>query len=329
MIKGKLIIPGESVFDGKYILGHDGINLRFSSDGGLTFATLSIPVYDFSKVRATISGDGRYIRIVGTGGRVSNFDWHAIIGSDNYGETWSDITTQGDVGAIKMSNNAIKMVATLRESSDYAIYQTHLLGYGGWNVAFYGITKTGMTHLAISDDGDYLFAASDIVYATYPTISDTFGQTWYDQVTISSMRSGGVAMSGGGHFRLIVYTPESFNTAFFVSSNQGYSYNQITYPGNRWASDPCVSHNGQYMCFTEAMGDYGVFVSTNYGSTWEKHNYLPDYGQLMFPFSNENIWLLFPYHSNGYYRSENAGGSWTYVATGHKLYCLAINKFNL
>lgn len=330
MIKGKLLIPnGSKPFDGKYILGHDGSNLRFSSDGGLTFATLSIPVNAFYNVRATMSGDGRYIRIVGTGGNVSNFNWHAIIGSDDYGAYWSDISTQGDLGAIKMSNNGIKMVATLRGSYDYSIYQTHNLGYGGWNVASYGVTKNGMTNLAMTDDGDYLFAASDIQYATYPITSETYGQTWVDQVTISSNRCSGVAMSSSGWYRLIVYTPESSSSAFYVSSNQGSSYTQITNPMNTWAADPCVSHSGQYMCFTEAMGDIGVFVSTNYGSTWAKHNFLPDYGQLMFPFSNENIWLLFPYMGSGYYRSENAGSSWTYVATGHNLYCLAINKFNL
>ena len=328
MIKGKLLIPGGSKpFDGKYILGHDGSNLRFSTDGGLTFATLPIYFNNTYDLRAAISGDGRYIRIVGTGRSIASMYWQAVIGSNDYGATWSDISNQDDFGSIRMANDASLMIAVMKGSYSYALYSTNL--GGSWSLTNYGLTKQDMTNLAMSDNGQYVFAASGAVNVTYPTKSDDYGLNWGDQTLISSNRSGGVAMSANGQYRLIVYTPESYTSSFFVSSDYGYSYSMISSPGNTWAADPCVSHSGQYMCFTEAMGDIGVFVSTNYGSTWAKHNFLPAYGQLMFPFSNESIWLLFPYTGNGYYRSENAGSSWTYVATGHNLYCLAINKFNL
>jgi len=320
MIKGRLLIPDSAAFDGKFMIGHDGSNLRFSSDGGLTFEIIH-GLYSPEKVRATINRDGKAVLVSGVPYTPS---YQTIIGYDQNQPNWGIQYIMDNVGSIKMSRDYLIKIITLDEPNSSSLYSHN---NSNWSAASYGVTKNGMVHLALSDDGQYAFTASNLG-TTYPAVSSNVGMSWTDIVSVSSGKCGGVAMSCDGYNMLITYINE-YNSAFFVGWNYGNNWQMVTSPYNLWAVDPCISHYGQYWCFTECMGsNYGIYFSSNGGTSWQKATWLPDFGQLVFPFYDENIWFLFPYNGSGYYRSDNAGNTWTYINLGHNLYYLAANKFN-
>jgi len=206
MIKGRLLIPDSAAFDGKFMIGHDGSNLRFSSDGGLTFEIIH-GLYSPEKVRATINRDGKAVLVSGVPYTPS---YQTIIGYDQNQPNWGIQYIMDNVGSIKMSRDYLIKIITLDEPNSSSLYSHN---NSNWSAASYGVTKNGMVHLALSDDGQYAFTASNLG-TTYPAVSSNVGMSWTDIVSVSSGKCGGVAMSCDGYNMLITYINE-YNSVFF------------------------------------------------------------------------------------------------------------------
>jgi hypothetical protein len=175
--------------------------------------------------------------------------------SDDYGGSWTIISTLDDVKDVAMSNDGKYMVATsvangLFVSTDYGDTWVERASSSAWKTI--GMSGDGMCIVAAETSG-YIYVSYDVGITFIQRPLNPSGQGgWQD-----------VALSKDGSTIVVIINGPSGNL-LFVSKDFGNSWYQRG-PEVPWAS-VSVNGNGNYMAAV-APGEY-LYLSLDGGETW-------------------------------------------------------------
>jgi hypothetical protein len=143
-----------------------------------------------------------------------------------------------------------------------------------------------------------------------------FGQNWKQVATTNTSSWTGTSLSYSGQYHITVAN----SGLLYVSSNYGQTWISIT-TSNGLSSNTIgwigcsISSSGQYMaaCYQSVGTIGGVYISSNYGQTWNYIQVANAYFEFIVMSSTGQYMTIVPvYNSTGYvYISSNYGQSWT------------------
>lgn len=241
--------------DGRYIISarYGNSSLR-SKDYGATWAATT------GGYMAAMSASGQYQFLGGS---------TYVYRSTDYGETWSQVQPLGTIpnwqtvacgstGQYVVVASASATAGRILMSTDYGATWAEIFPFGNY-IHVYNTA-------AISADGQYIYVGA-IDNTPRTKKSSDGGATWSD---FSISVCNNLACSDNGEY--VVY---GRNSAALIFSNYGNTYlydSPLT--GGGQAFGVAISHDGSRMAV--AMGTGRVWLSRNYGVSWEEVRPLGD-----------------------------------------------------
>jgi hypothetical protein len=205
---------------------------------------------------------------------------------NNFGQTWTQVTSAGSRGWQSVSLSATGQYQTAVVNGDYIYVSSD---YGStW-------TQKGTSQywwsVSLSATGQYQTA---VVYPGYIYISSDYGSTWTQKGTSQYWRS--VSLSATGQYQTAVV----YGGYIYVSSDYGSTWIQKGTSQN-WFS-VSLSATGQYQ--TAVVYPGYIYVSSDYGATWTQKG------------TSQN-WHSVSLSATGQYQTAVAYGGYIYVSSDY------------
>lgn len=169
--------------------------------------------------------------------------------------------------------------------------------------------------VAMSSDGNYQIAVSTLASPSlgYVYYSTDYGANW-SQSNCNSDDWQVAAVSGSG---AVMYIGSPSGT-IYVSTDFGFSFNSSNTPGGtNSVIDLATNYDGDIVCAVVIIptNNYYLYISTDYGQTWNFVSVLSGLGFVAMSYSGQYITFC---HANGnIHRSTNYGVSFSLAsATG-------------
>jgi len=314
---------------------HGWVDLTSSSDGsklaGVTSNGYVHTSDDFGVTWVVQTGSGSRswtsITSSDTGIRLAATSANTIFISNDYGATWSQgnatIHGMNTWGPISITGDGSKLVVigTYGGSGNGSrIFYSLDFGFT-WNPAW-GTDESnfssGWSDVASNSDGTKLVAA--MWNGKIHTSVDS-GATWSPKGSSTNFWSQ-ISLSNDGAKLIALASYGGQQSYVYVSEDDGVNMTSRTSSGNRYWNSLAASSDGNKVFITESYGS--VFLSSNFGSTWERTTV-----------SNDRSWQSVTSSSNGnnlaavvsggsLYTSTDSGQNWTPRTTAGSRYWTAV-----
>lgn len=179
-----------------------------------------------------------------------------------------------------------------------------------FNAATYnsvGIHGKGFYDVAISSDGKYMYSAAHS-YGIY--ISDDYGQTWHKSNGTTTEEYVAITTSADGKYVYIAGNAHEI----WKSSDFGETWTISTVaPLNNfgWGTVKTSDDGKDVIAGTEGQPNEGIYVSNDYGSTWNSESPATDGLYYATAVSGNGSYMLAPDSNGDVYISSDHGNTWT------------------
>ena len=242
----------------------------------------------------------------------------AIYVSNNYGATWTAITTSNGV-----SNNSLAWTGIALSASGQ--YQVATIASGliyrsvNWGVTWASTASSlAWTAVAMSSSGVYATATVSTGLLWYST---DYGATWAS--TASSLTWSAITMSATGQYQVATVNAG----ALYYSSNYGSTWTASVSAGTTsvaWAAVG-MSSSGQYV--TAVAGPNVLSSSSDYGKTWT--NQSATFAWQAVAVSSSGQYQIVCGGTGGtgvIYYSTNYGTTWTTSTNTYNVKCATLSQ---
>lgn len=261
-----------------------------STDGGINFTTTSTP--------------GTYNGVIACSADGSVFVQSSDYGSARY-QNYINVSTDGgntyssyyvELGN-PLSPVRVPFKGVSINNTGFPIYAAGHAGNNTYlrNLPIYKLASSGSTLTAVSgspserwtnvcvSDNDLVFLASALSGLVTPGsdkvyVSTDGGSTFSYSALGATLASPTIAMSSTGKYMLVSSNEKGSGSVpqkVYLSTNSGSTFSEITALSNKYFENVAISPSGKnmYAFMTPSYGGDGLYVSSDYGSTWVNKTY--------------------------------------------------------
>ncbi len=335
-------IPAVSSTGQYQAFGQPSGGFWFSSNYGASWSAVEYVPYVSG---ISISGDGKYTTITGTGPGAlytsSNYGASGVLKDYNSNNSWYDVAVSS-TGKYQTAVSSLGLYVSpdfgvtwtqkeqARNWSGVAMsnadpmpptgkYQTSVV-YGG---QIYISSNYGNTWTAKDSNRNWRAVAVSSTYQ-YQTavaengqlyISSDYGNTWTAKDSSRSWRS--VSVSSTGQYQTAV----AYYGQIYISSDYGNTW--TAKDSSRAWFKVSMSSNGQYQTAVAAFGDQ-IYVSSNYGNTWTTKDSARDWRSVSV--SSTGQYQTATVFGGQIYISSDYGNTWTAKDSNRNWYSVSVSS---